>query len=285
MATVQRNTAYALTSEGETEMKRLVGIADFLDPHVRDGLRRTDLGPGGRAIDVGCGALGALLTLSDVVGPAGVVVGLDQNETALATARAVLDRHGREHVRLLHANISTVDPAELCPPGPYDVAYLRLFLIHQPDPAAALRKIANLLRPGGYVVVQDLYLGTPWPDSVPPIPATHTMAEWVDALLGRRGAAPRVGSGFRALCREAGLEEVSQRCFTPTDIGGRSAEIVQLLHDSVAAIRTGVVAAAVATDAEVEAVLGEFRAAQTAQYEVVHASLYAELVAHVPASP
>lgn len=44
---------------------------------------RAGLGPGMRAIDVGCGQLGALGVLSELVGPNGVVVGLDTNADAL----------------------------------------------------------------------------------------------------------------------------------------------------------------------------------------------------------
>jgi SAM-dependent methyltransferase len=40
--------------------------------------------------------------------------------------------------------------------GPFDLAYTRLFLMHQPDPVRTLRQIAGLLRPGGWLVAQEV---------------------------------------------------------------------------------------------------------------------------------
>ena len=52
--------------------------------------------------------------------------------------------------------------------GPFDLAYTRLFLMHQPDPVRTLSQIARLLRPGGWVVAQEA-LRSPPPRSHPPL--------------------------------------------------------------------------------------------------------------------
>ena len=39
--------------------------------------------------------------------------------------------------------------------GPFDLAYTRFFLMHQPDPVRTLSQIARLLRPGGWVVARE----------------------------------------------------------------------------------------------------------------------------------
>jgi SAM-dependent methyltransferase len=38
----------------------------------------------------------------------------------------------------------------------FDLAYAPLFLMHQPDPVRTLSQIARLLRPGGWVVAQEV---------------------------------------------------------------------------------------------------------------------------------
>src|SRR6478609_2563904 len=58
--TTQSQSTYVIESS-LSEYDRLVRIAQAFDPEVQDGWRRTGLRSGARAIDVGCGPLGALL--------------------------------------------------------------------------------------------------------------------------------------------------------------------------------------------------------------------------------
>src|SRR5262245_22198608 len=83
MTEVQRNAAYFASQVDSTEVERLVATARLRDPHIRDGLRRTGIRPGDKTIDIGCGPLGALLVLADMVGPTGTVVGLDMDAPSL----------------------------------------------------------------------------------------------------------------------------------------------------------------------------------------------------------
>src|SRR5438067_4189742 len=70
MSTTPQAGTYVVESSA-AEYDRLVGLADTFDEHVRDGCRRAGLRSGDRVIDVGCGPLGALLSLGDLVGPTG----------------------------------------------------------------------------------------------------------------------------------------------------------------------------------------------------------------------
>ena len=149
MTEVQRNEAYFATQVDATEVERLVVQARLRDPHLGDGLRRAGIRPGDKAIDVGCGPLGALLVLADLVGPTGTVVGLDMDAPSLQRARGILDQRGHSGVQLVHANINTMSPGAVCPPGPFDVAVCSQFLNNQPDPADTLRRIAAFVRPAG----------------------------------------------------------------------------------------------------------------------------------------
>ena len=60
-----------------------------------------DGGSGGRALDVGCGALGWLRILSEWVGPSGQVVGTDIDESLLDAARSFLEAEGISNVELV----------------------------------------------------------------------------------------------------------------------------------------------------------------------------------------
>ena len=79
-------TSTYLLDDLPVEIDRLISVAEVLAPEVRATCERAGLGHGGRAVDVGCGPLGALGVLGDIVGPSGEVVGVDASPASLATA-------------------------------------------------------------------------------------------------------------------------------------------------------------------------------------------------------
>jgi ubiquinone/menaquinone biosynthesis C-methylase UbiE len=116
---------------------------------------RAGLPPGAHAIDVGCDQLGALPVLAELVGPDGVVVGLDSSPIALDAARTSLASLGLDRVHLVEADINSVDSGSLAPWAPFDVAVCRLLLVHQPEPVATLRAITRFMRPGGRIIAME----------------------------------------------------------------------------------------------------------------------------------
>jgi cyclopropane fatty-acyl-phospholipid synthase-like methyltransferase len=73
------------------DQQRLIRSSEALGALVTEACRRAGLAAGSHVIEIGCGPLGALPPLADVVGPTGRVVGLDASGEALARARAILD--------------------------------------------------------------------------------------------------------------------------------------------------------------------------------------------------
>ncbi len=142
-------TSY-LFDRGQADQERLSRSSEALSAFTSGGCLRAGLRRGGRAIDIGCGPLGALIALAELVGPEGRVAGLDSSGEALALAHAILTQRGYTTLTLVQGELDTVLTAQLCPPGPFDLAYVR-FLVHQRDPADSLWRIVRLLRPGGRI--------------------------------------------------------------------------------------------------------------------------------------
>ncbi len=167
--------------------------------------RFLELGGGGRVLDVGCGP-GHVPLLLVALDPTVEVVGVDLSREMLRIAeehRAVSPHGGRVSFRLGDAK------ALPFPDASFDAVMSNTILHHVPDPVPFLRECGRVLRPGGALLVRDLFR-----------PASE--AE-VDALVARHAAAapPRARELFRAsLCaaltpdelreaaREAGLAEV-----------------------------------------------------------------------------
>jgi hypothetical protein len=80
-----------LFDRGRGDQDRLIRSSEVLGQFVTEACVRAGLASGGRAIDIGCGPLGALPALASLVGTEGRVVGLDASGEALALAREILD--------------------------------------------------------------------------------------------------------------------------------------------------------------------------------------------------
>jgi ubiquinone/menaquinone biosynthesis C-methylase UbiE len=111
--------------------------------------RMLDIQPADRVIEFGCGpgvAVAALAALAS----RGLVVGVDHSRVMIRQAgrrnRAAV-RAGR--VRLVHAEVQHLSLDD----GPFDAALAVNTVGMWPDPAARLRDIARLLRPGGRIAL------------------------------------------------------------------------------------------------------------------------------------
>lgn len=97
--------------------------------------------------DLGCGS-GQLVAA--LVGRVRNVIGVDDSAAMLQAARRRLRGLGPVDLRRGRLESLPLDDAEL------DVAFCVLVLHHVPEPLAALREAARVLRPGGRLVVVDM---------------------------------------------------------------------------------------------------------------------------------
>lgn len=114
-----------------------------------DGLGRLaidalDPAPGGRVIDVGCGAGATSLELARRVQPAGRVLGVDLSPDLLALARVRAAASGLTGVCFVRA-----DAQQLGLRGWADGMFSRFGVMFFPDPVAGFAGLRGCLRPGG----------------------------------------------------------------------------------------------------------------------------------------
>lgn len=98
--------------------------------------------PGGRALDVGCGTARALPLLRAAVGASGTVVGVDLTPEMLREAVALGRRDAGALVEADSERLPVRD-------GAFDAVFAAGLVHHLPDPAAGLRELARVTRPGG----------------------------------------------------------------------------------------------------------------------------------------
>jgi len=234
---------------------------------------------GWHAIDCGCGPIGGLAVMAEMVGPAGRVVGVDLSEAAIQRARSVVAALQLGNVEVLAGDIHELDTAIVG--GPFDLAYTRFFLMHQPDPVRTLSQIARLLRPGGWIVAQEA-LRYPPPRSHPHLDALSAYWELVYQVLERAGGGPHGAvEGLAGSARAAGLEVVA--------VDGRfgiiDPELGFDLHaGTLLAAKERAVAAGIATGQQIDDLASYLRAADSGGYEWVSMPFFLELALRKPSA-
>src|SRR5580704_18476889 len=198
----ERVSRYILDGS-DPDLRRLLSGAELGAENARTAFRRVGVQPGWNVIDCGCGPIGGLAVLAEMVGPAGRVVGVDVSPAAVQRARAVVTALELGNVEVIAGDLHDLDAAALG--GPFDLAYTRLFLMHQADPVRTLRHIAGLLRPGGWLIVQEA-LPSPTPRSHPHLEALASYWDLIYELLYRAGVPACIADNLPRPTTKTGFE-------------------------------------------------------------------------------
>lgn len=193
---------YVLDASDE-DLRRLLRISEIMAEPARTALSRTGISAGWRALDCGCGPLGGLAVLAEMVGPDGQVVGVDVSDPTVQHARSVVSALGLTNVEVVLGDVHDLEPQRVG--APFDLVYTRCFLMHQADPAETLARIAGLLRPGGWVICQEP-LRTPPPRSHPDLAALEQYWELMHDVAVAAGVSAHSVDDLADSAEDAGFE-------------------------------------------------------------------------------
>ncbi len=99
---------------------------------------------GARVIDVGCGFGDTTQQLARMVGPTGLVVGVDAAARFIQLGRQEAEAAGLANATFLVADVQADDLG-----GPYDQAFGRFGTMFFASPVMAMRNVRKAMRPGG----------------------------------------------------------------------------------------------------------------------------------------
>ena len=137
---------YVWSAEGRDaeELSRLKLLEGVVDPVTIRHLEVTGVTMGWKCLDVGAGAGSIAQWLLQRAGPTGRVVATDINTK-------FLDRLSAPNLENRRHDILNDDLEE----GVYDLVHCRNVLHHVAEPEKAVRRMADALRPGGWLVLEE----------------------------------------------------------------------------------------------------------------------------------
>lgn len=213
----------------------------LLDVAARS-LARMDLQRGESVLDVGCGTGVFLPGLAALVGSEGRVVGLDHSPAFLEESQKRLaDASLSDQVELVEGDAHNLPFAD----ATFDAAHCERVLMHLQDPALAIREMQRVVRPGGRVLVAEVYAAGARMDHPDPEAEKLISAGLVSGIRNTS-----MGIALRGLFVETGF----------TDVGG---EVVGFFEESLdedeaeewTVVARGLVARGVLDEARAEAAI------------------------------
>ena len=188
-----------LLADQPSELERLQLQSRVWEPAGRQLLSKLGDRSGGRALDVGCGALGWLRILSEWTGPSGQVVGTDIDERLLEAARSFLDAEGITNVELV---VDDLFESKL-ESDSFDLVHARYVIAPLGRGREQVASFRRLVRPDGYLALEEWDLGS-WHFN-PPAPAAERLIRLLADIFATLGG--EAGRGLLDLLREIGIDE------------------------------------------------------------------------------
>lgn len=231
---------YVFDQAWERERDRLRGLEFVYDGATVRFLAELGVAEGWSCLEVGCGAGAVALWLADRVGTTGRVVASDLDTR-------FIDGHGRTNLEVRTHDISSGPPEDAA----FDVVHARAVIEHIGDHDTALGNLMASVRPGGWVLVEDVDFGGSMADALARYiyPSDHAalierLYRAVEAIFASVGADASFGTHLAGALEAAGFEQVGGELHAPIVTGSTeqwTRGTVEQLGEPL--IRTGLVSA------------------------------------------
>ena len=199
-------------TDTDTYIQQLAESNPLREPTLREAIQALQLPQGSRGLDAGCGIGLPALLLTEAVGPAGYVTGLDISAEFLLHAKEIVNKSGlSEQISLQEGDVNELPFGD----DTFDWVWSSDCVGYptSEEPLPLLRELARVVKPGGSVAIlawssQQLLPGY----SLLEARLNATCSALIPCVKGKRSESHFV----RALgwFRQAGFEEPTAQTFT-----------------------------------------------------------------------
>jgi SAM-dependent methyltransferase len=240
-----------ILATGTTGAARLALLDQVYGPDAERIMTAIGIPRGGRVADIGCGTGNTARWFAHKVGPEGQTIAVDISADQLAVAQSSAEANGLGNIHFVRASAYETG----LPRDHFDVVHCRLLLCHLVRPLDALREMAAIARPGGFVICFDLDV-----TGLFSIPATDCYVR-LQALFAShdrlRGIDSALGLNLPRLFRQVGLVEPDIAFIHPVYLRGEGKRIAEY---SFFEAGSHVVKAGLISDAELDRLSAELAA-------------------------
>jgi len=203
---------FASDEKYEVKLNRLRSLEGLYDPTTIRHLEMIRVSEGWNCLEVGAGAGSVAQWLSTRVGPTGRVVATDIDPRFLRQI-SVPNLEIRQHDILK-------DGLEI---GQYDLVHCRALLMHLSEPEKGLKRMADAVRSGGWLLIEEFDYGSSLSTDVTSPSAvllTSTLRALYDFHRKRGIVDPYFGRRVRGLVEQLGFVDLGQEGWTRMNRGG-----------------------------------------------------------------
>jgi 2-polyprenyl-3-methyl-5-hydroxy-6-metoxy-1,4-benzoquinol methylase len=222
-------STYIFDQAWQQERERLCALEDLFDPATTRRLDSIGVREGWRCLEVGAGAGSVARWLAKHTGPSGAVLATDLDPR-------FLQEHGLANLTVQQHNILT-DPLD---DGAFDLVHARAVLEHIAERERALARMVAAVRPGGWVVVEDIDAEGVMASAMmrytqpPELAALYERAvRGLTALFKAIGADAGFGVRLPQALADAGLEQIDVEVYAPILHGGTRRDWVRLTAEQI----------------------------------------------------
>ena len=192
------------------ETTRLIEQSKIYGESTRRLCKRAGISEGMRVLEIGSGAGDVALTLAELVGPTGKVVGVDVNAKILDTARQRVTDAGMQNVEFIAGDARNLNFSDK-----FDAVVGRFVLMYMANPPEAFAKLITHLKSCGIAVFQEpeytLYPAFLHPDT----PLMNQLIRWILDVFKHSGAHLNMGLGLYQAFVDAGLPPPTMHLASP----------------------------------------------------------------------
>lgn len=223
----------------DRESERLHDQASGLSVLLHEG---TSYPPGSFVLEAGCG-VGAQTRILARNSPRAHFVSIDISPDSLGRAESLVKAEGLNNVTFKQADISNL-PFE---PEIFDHVFVCFTLEHLKDPLPALKRLLEVLKPGGTITVIEGDHGTAvfYPDTR----NAHYVIDCLVALQQQAGGNALIGRELEHLLNDAGCMDVSvspRQVYASTHIPGSTDAVKHIFIAMIEGVREQAIAGGLA---------------------------------------
>ncbi|MDZ8050985.1 MAG: class I SAM-dependent methyltransferase [Aulosira sp. ZfuVER01] len=223
------------------EIERLQTIETVFDPASRRRILATGLTTDWRCLEVGAGAGSIMRWMADIVGKNGSVVAVDLDTQFLKDPLPSNVEVLKEDIRHLALENQS-----------FDLIHARFVLIHIPDFRVALSQMLSLLKPGGWIVLEepDFAAARAIVGNSETLQSVNRVNQAILRMFTNKGLDYALGVKLPAILQRLGLQNLSVENDTPLANGGFG--IATVMKMSAIQLVEKYIATGQATDHDIE---------------------------------